>query len=1359
MEISSFGKENISKPFMRDSMMNGIVTTNHVLVCAKFQESLTIDLGETSLGKLQTKTFSLLNPHPSKSVMVVVQKNERSKNGVTVEIGHDCQQQVEIPPSSSVPGLLYWIPNEVCNMREIVTLRMDEKATLQIKVFGSANLDKKAPSVQKSSSSVDEDFMVLGSNATRKSLLASKLSSSKAPNGRKSLIPTANKPQISSAVTVAPTATINVNANVPITTDNSEQWITQQTKTLTKWINQKFRKSSSLLDASTPASGSDTMKTGSVEELDDDNISMNMSMCNESITNDYIQNLKLLLEKDEKEQLFQTGRKLLLSNEIQVVLQNIYKEIDINRLTIRDDRNLHLDIGLQESILELLFYYQEDWLKYGLEVIFNRFINIPPSSATNQQQKGSSEGLDLQRLRRTLRTFIQHNLLSYEITTDMMKMGLAQRDVEKMKKTMICNHIFKRFFELIFFLDQARNQTLLPNRMLFQKKISIHSTKEILIQFCQLVLKGEGDIIKHLNTIGYTVTFQQKYIDEYHYLIDLKQENLFQACKDGVRLARLYEILANQTHSSVSNNNHKKKIEIMDELRVPAGSFLQKKFNLSFVLTKAFGKNHGFDIDGMIEGNTFNNKQTLLMVLWKFMYTYDLNILLSSQTIAQEISRIQGKLDDSDALSPIGDNGVAKSLLVWCQTILNLYLAPSDQNIQLPLNNYEQLLSDGRVLCFIIHYYHPYLFPRNFLISTLLQQSTSPAEEATQKKKLLRYFFNACKNLGGIPNIFYQFSSNTELIKHHYSYTHPNANHAMTLQEVKKEEEKTIILFLSYLFLRLVDSSKQMKAILCIQRAYRRFKQIKYSRRRSSKIASKSASATNTAANSKSASGDDVSPQKASKKGLSVSSRFNTNNPKGTFSPEITVLAPKSAPPQQSTDANLTSDGNIEQLTEDQPNLLVESFDALDLSHLIVENIESLDSYYFTGGASMNRGINPQSTIFETHLNAIANQSISFDLNESEMPLQDLLVTQYKPVASKIDFEVADNLVAEKEGFSEVQESEEEVEPEELDDFDVNLLLHPHIHEEAEEEEEDYDSNVEEEDEENGSENEEEFDEDYEESDEEEDDLEAREEELRREHEALLEKAQFEKEEEERRIAEEEIERLRSEELQRKKKEKEASAATLIQTSFRRFFHRRQFLCVRLVVLIIQSSWRRKLMIRHFLKMQVAALQIMKWYNARKAVKQYCQLKRKLVGAIVLIQRAYLSHRIYQLYKLQKEMMLRNRAEEAILNERCNSLRQKFSQKKIASSWRLHRLRVLKLKTDEENALFEKKISSFNQKHAMKVVRSFVFKSFSQIKLKKLQFQATKVIQKAIRVWLIYLKLKRLLRGVRKLVVRILRAA
>lgn len=182
-------------------------------------------------------------------------------------------------------------------------------------------------------------------------------------------------------------------------------------------------------------------------------------------------------------------------------------------------------------------------------------------------------------------------------------------------------------------------------------------------------------------------------------------------------------------------------------------------------------------------------------------------------------------------------------------------------------------------------------------------------------------------------------------------------------------------------------------------------------------------------------------------------------------------------------------------------------------------------------------------------------------------------------------------------------------------------------------------------------------------------------------------------------------------------------------------------------------------MIRHFLKMQVAALQIMKWYNVRKTVKQYYQLKYKLVGAIIIIQRAYLSHRIYQSYKLQREMMLRKRAEDAIFNERCNSLRRKFSQKKIASSWRLHRERVLKLKTDEENALFEGRISSFNQKHAMKVVRSFVFKSFSQIKLKKRQFQATKAIQKAIRVWLISLRLKRLLRGVRKLVVRILRIA
>lgn len=114
---------------------------------------------------------------------------------------------------------------------------------------------------------------------------------------------------------------------------------------------------------------------------------------------------------------------------------------------------------------------------------------------------------------------------------------------------------------LVLFLDSAKTRNLLPKSTLFLKvqvynihtfrsrtitdlpspsqDSGIRSSKDVLTNLCRCLLKGEGDIVRHLQLIGYTLTYSQTFVDEYDYPV----RNLALDLRDGVRLVKVYELL------------------------------------------------------------------------------------------------------------------------------------------------------------------------------------------------------------------------------------------------------------------------------------------------------------------------------------------------------------------------------------------------------------------------------------------------------------------------------------------------------------------------------------------------------------------------------------------------------------------------------------------------------------------------------------------------------------------------------------------------------------------------------------------------------------------------------------------------
>jgi abnormal spindle-like microcephaly-associated protein len=346
---------------------------------------------------------------------------------------------------------------------------------------------------------------------------------------------------------------------------------------------------------------------------------------------------------------------------------------------------------------------------------------------------------------------------------------------------MLYQHILKKIFVLIHFLDAARMGAILPISNLFELDAVYKSSKDILSNFARLVLKSEGDVIKHLNSLGCQVHFQQSFLDEFDFSVRDLQNDL----KDGVRLARLYELLADVSHLS-------------SDLRVPAISRLQKIHNVKLVLQNLFQRGEAVpDPKSIVDGD----QSVVSIVLWKMLYAFELRTMVDNNKVLKECQRLKVdlawyRISEEGVSSPqneeVEDTSIENLLLLWCQSIVEPY--------GIFVENLTSSLFDGRVIALIISFYHPTLLPssliKDFPVADWITSTLSKEERDlcnTNKKKNWHYVSLACKAMGGIPTALNDLISKNSA------------------------DESTVIIFLGYLFSRLVDSAEILRAALKIQ--------------------------------------------------------------------------------------------------------------------------------------------------------------------------------------------------------------------------------------------------------------------------------------------------------------------------------------------------------------------------------------------------------------------------------------------------------------------------------------------------------------------------------------------------------------
>jgi len=127
----------------------------------------------------------------------------------------------------------------------------------------------------------------------------------------------------------------------------------------------------------------------------------------------------------------------------------------------------------------------------------------------------------------------------------------------------------------VHFLDNAarkRHIYHLSLPCLFRPDGKIKQSKHVLVEFCRRFLSQEGNVLRHLSSLGYTVSHSQTPLDE----MELQVQNLSADLRDGVRLVRLLEYLCKSKGAD---------LHLAEMLRVPAVSRLQKVHNVEIAMT------------------------------------------------------------------------------------------------------------------------------------------------------------------------------------------------------------------------------------------------------------------------------------------------------------------------------------------------------------------------------------------------------------------------------------------------------------------------------------------------------------------------------------------------------------------------------------------------------------------------------------------------------------------------------------------------------------------------------------------------------------------------------------------------------
>ncbi|XP_071202466.1 abnormal spindle-like microcephaly-associated protein [Salvelinus alpinus] len=508
---------------------------------------------------------------------------------------------------------------------------------------------------------------------------------------------------------------------------------------------------------------------------------------------------------------------LFTSEPMVKAIQRLELEVEARRLLVRKDRHLWKDIGERQKVLNWLLSYNPLWLRIGLETIYGEMISLE----SNSDVMG-------------LAMFILKRLLWNPDIAAEFRHAKVPNLYKDGHEGALSRFTLKKLLLLVCFLDKAKESRMIEHDpCLFCMDAEFKTTKDLLLSFSRDFLSGEGILPRHLGYMGLPVSHVQMPLDEFNFAV----KNLSVDLKCGIRLVRVMELFIQDWSLS-------------RKLRMPAISRLQKVHNVDIALQVL--RDRGVDLkdehDAVIDSRDIvdGHREKTLSLLWKIIFTFQVEVLLDEDQLREEISFLKHTWTTKQRLASLrADKGVLQKtpkprppfehssskitlLMEWVNAVCQFY--------HLKAENFTVSFSDGRILCYLIHHYHPSHLPADSVSHNTTQTVecsqrgrvelnssssdsdisfdtwpttqnglVSPSMEFKEllenEKSNFRLVNTAVSDLGGVPAMMNPADM---------SNTIPN--------------EKVVTCYLSFLCARLLDLRNETRAARIIQGAWRKYR-------------------------------------------------------------------------------------------------------------------------------------------------------------------------------------------------------------------------------------------------------------------------------------------------------------------------------------------------------------------------------------------------------------------------------------------------------------------------------------------------------------------------------------------------------
>ncbi|XP_069645458.1 abnormal spindle-like microcephaly-associated protein isoform X2 [Haliaeetus albicilla] len=523
---------------------------------------------------------------------------------------------------------------------------------------------------------------------------------------------------------------------------------------------------------------------------------------------------------------------LFTSETMVQAIKKLEVEIETRRLLVRRDRHLWKDVGERQKILNWLLSYNPLWLRIGLETVYGELLALE----SNSDVMG-------------LAIFILNRLLWNPDIAAEYRHPTVPHLYREGHEEALSKFTLKKLLLLVCFLDCAKQSRIIDHDpCLFCKDAEFKASKDLLLAFSRDFLSGEGDLSRHLGFLGLPVSHMQTPLDEFDFAVT----NLAVDLQCGIRLVRTIELLT-------------KNWNLSKQLRVPAISRLQKMHNVDIVLNvlKERGIHLKDESGTSIDSRDIvdRHRERTLALLWKIVFAFQVDVFLNVKQLKEEIEFLKnahkrktqlGALktfpngcelqeDDSSNSLPQSYSDNVKLLMAWVNAVCGFY--------NMKVENFTVCFSDGRVLCHLIHHYHPCYVPLEAVCQRTTQTVECSRTHTVGLNSSSSSFLESDTCLNVMEGIFDQTVTASVLYKELLDNERKNfqlvnaavsdlggipamIHHSDMSNTIP--DEKVVITYLSFLCSRLLDLRQETRAARLIQSAWRNYrlkKELKLSQR------------------------------------------------------------------------------------------------------------------------------------------------------------------------------------------------------------------------------------------------------------------------------------------------------------------------------------------------------------------------------------------------------------------------------------------------------------------------------------------------------------------------------------------------